>query len=1555
MSFFKKNTEAAGSGRQERKPRTFSTGKGSGTMNNGGYKTKTVLTLNTKLHEWSKSMEARVLDAKLTRWRTLWDIEPSEPKLKKRSQYLARMEEAEDGYSDADSDDESSKEGEGAEAEGTAAEKANRLKHLNRKIDDLLLKDSVTLDDERQTVYSMIWNSIDAEMQMRCEMHRNYRETRNEWNALDLLTIIEECHSKTSMLGTEYARTDAYEQFVNIKQDYNASLVAYKADFDECVVHMKKYGDIPFTNRDIVLRFVRSLNGRHNAYAIKLTEDYHSGREIPDDIDEVVAQLMIFEAARADVYSRSKAAKDNHFEQLAIHNNQNAEVEDKRVKRVKPTDECRNCGKKGHWAFQCTAPKKEKPTTDAKRVGRICTTRDEYPCTAQDNEKIISVINWTNNRSRPLGETMPTWVCVDNCAESSIFANKDLLTGLHKGERVSINTVAGTKGLDTWGYFGPFKVLYNPTGIENLLSEDAVLAESEHVESKPGSHFTVWLKNTGERMKFLKLPKDEFGRQNKFYVFVPDVKRINGYTVRERESQYTKSEVERAKGVRDLKLRLGGASDRDMMEFIRQSVAVGCPYTPADVKRATVIYGPDIASLKGKTTDAGPVKSTIIDLELGEQVAQMLYIDVFEVEGQPFVLGVMKPLHYRFAAILDGKSLEHTYPAVKAIMDMIWSKGFTISRVEVDPEGGLAALKTLFQTDIDVVGAGTHVASAEREGRVVKERCRMILAALPYELAARFMRYLVMFVVTRLNLMPRAGDGGSLCPRERFTGKKIQFKRELEIGFGDYAEVFSKPEQTNSMEQRTISAIALCPAGNDQGAWKFYDILSCTVVVKTQWKVLPIPDMAVKIMNTLAREDAIRTIKGGPLGLMRGTPMVGEIPAGRMIVNPSLDVPRFDENGELVQLRIIPRKNKRRASKAAAEQAPVQAADPVEAPPEAAQEDASTHEDITPTTEDVVPMVDAGVDYLEDLPIKQLFSDDEDDDDVYNTEHIDKLAEELSEIRRSKRQQERRVNRMSVKEAKQKYGDAADAALQKEVQQIVDMESFKPLHFRDLTEDEKQRIIHSSAFLKEKLDDNGDFALLKARLVGSGNEMDRDLYESGSSPTVATESVFIELALMAGANMKWATIDIGSAYLHSKMEEFVAVLIAPSIVPYVVAAMPEAAEFVDSKGRLLVQLLKALYGCLQSSRLWYNHMSSVLIGGGYRVNQYDPCVFHKGDVKEQSTVCLHVDDLFVAASTQAQLDEVVELLKSEFKEVKVKTGKVNSYLGMRIKETADFIEVDMTAYIEECLTWAKVAGVAITPAEPDLFEVDESSPAVDKSRREDFHTGAAKLLYLAKRCRADILPAVSFLCSRVSKCTEQDVKKLQRVFKYLAATKEKSMRFRRNVEEIELMAYVDAGYGIHDEGQSRSGLVVTVNGTPVMCKTSKQAIVTKSSTEAELVALTDGSTEILWVREFLIDQGYDLGPTNVGEDNKSVLTLLEKRRFGTARTKHIKIRYFFVVDRIQAGELKMVYVPTDLMIADFMTKPLSGSQFKMLQEKLLGHSASSTPPSSLGCVEHSRS
>ena len=118
-------------------------------------------------------------------------------------------------------------------------------------------------------------------------------------------------------------------------------------------------------------------------------------------------------------------------------------------------------------------------------------------------------------------------------------------------------------------------------------------------------------------------------------------------------------------------------------------------------------------------------------------------------------------------------------------------------------------------------------------------------------------------------------------------------------------------------------------------------------------------------------------------------------------------------------------------------------------------------------------------------------------------------------------------------------------------------------------------------------------------------------------------------------------------------------------------------------------------------------------------------------------------------------------------------------------------------------------------------------------------------------------------------------------------------------------------------------------------RSTKQKIVTKSSTEAELVSLSDGCSQIIWSREFLIHQGYNLSTATVYEDNKSTMVLILKGKSSSNRTRHINVRYFFIKDRIDAGEIEVKYMPTDEMIADILTKPLQGKKFIELRTKLL--------------------
>ena len=118
-------------------------------------------------------------------------------------------------------------------------------------------------------------------------------------------------------------------------------------------------------------------------------------------------------------------------------------------------------------------------------------------------------------------------------------------------------------------------------------------------------------------------------------------------------------------------------------------------------------------------------------------------------------------------------------------------------------------------------------------------------------------------------------------------------------------------------------------------------------------------------------------------------------------------------------------------------------------------------------------------------------------------------------------------------------------------------------------------------------------------------------------------------------------------------------------------------------------------------------------------------------------------------------------------------------------------------------------------------------------------------------------------------------------------------------------------------------------------RSGKQKIVSKSLTESELISLSDSVPQAVWSRDFLSNQGYKIDPALIYQDNKSTIALAEKGRSTSDRTRHINIRYFFVKDRIDQGEIKVQYLPTEDMIADILTKPLQGVLFRKLRKQLL--------------------
>ena len=149
--------------------------------------------------------------------------------------------------------------------------------------------------------------------------------------------------------------------------------------------------------------------------------------------------------------------------------------------------------------------------------------------------------------------------------------------------------------------------------------------------------------------------------------------------------------------------------------------------------------------------------------------------------------------------------------------------------------------------------------------------------------------------------------------------------------------------------------------------------------------------------------------------------------------------------------------------------------------------------------------------------------------------------------------------------------------------------------------------------------------------------------------------------------------------------------------------------------------------------------------------------------------------------------------------------------------------------------------------------------------------------------------------------------------------------------------YVDASYGVHADGRSHMGACVVIGGVgAIHCRSTKQSIVSKSSTEAELIGMSDSANQAIYMRNFLEQQGYDMPPLTIYPDNMSSMALIRRGRSGAERTRHINIRYFWIKERVDMKEVVVVHKGTADMYANVLTKSLQGSQFVHEREYLTG-------------------
>ena len=129
-----------------------------------------------------------------------------------------------------------------------------------------------------------------------------------------------------------------------------------------------------------------------------------------------------------------------------------------------------------------------------------------------------------------------------------------------------------------------------------------------------------------------------------------------------------------------------------------------------------------------------------------------------------------------------------------------------------------------------------------------------------------------------------------------------------------------------------------------------------------------------------------------------------------------------------------------------------------------------------------------------------------------------------------------------------------------------------------------------------------------------------------------------------------------------------------------------------------------------------------------------------------------------------------------------------------------------------------------------------------KERSERFHSIVMKLLWICKRSRPDIEPAISFLCTRNHEPKSDDWRKLKRVLQYIYGTIDDKRHFSASSLMIGKMnSWVDVSYATHDDMRSHTGACISIGNGTIQSTSGKQKLNVKISTEGEVVGASDNS------------------------------------------------------------------------------------------------------------------
>ena len=423
----------------------------------------------------------------------------------------------------------------------------------------------------------------------------------------------------------------------------------------------------------------------------------------------------------------------------------------------------------------------------------------------------------------------------------------------------------------------------------------------------------------------------------------------------------------------------------------------------------------------------------------------------------------------------------------------------------------------------------------------------------------------------------------------------------------------------------------------------------------------------------------------------------------------------------------------------------------------------------------------------------------------------------------------------------------------------------------------------------------------KSRLVIGGNHQTFGLdYNETFAPVVKYTTVRLALAIATYLNWEVHQMDFVTAFLNASVDEQI--------------FMRQPAGFEVDGPDTVCKLSKSLYGLKQAPRRWNEMFDECLLSLGYLRGTADTSIYLKNGI----IICVYVDDIILLSPFMDFIDEFKSQISRKFKVKDL--GPLKLILGMRWtrdrKQGTSFLsQEEYTLSILERFGMADCKPVSTPAVKPDEVE----SPALKDNLTYMEIVGS--LIHLSNLTRPDISFAVNYQARFMQKPSEADLIAVKRIMRYLKGTAAYGLNYCSTGST--LVGYSDADWaGDKDSRRSTSGYAFQLGKNLISWSSKKQSTVALSSSEAEYMASSFATQELIWLKALIKEIKFKIPVPILKQDNQSSIALA-KNPVHHPRTKHIDIRYHFIRERVLNSELQLEFCPTTEMAADMLTKPLS--------------------------------